>query len=51
MRLALERLIFAPAPKTSSSMASTSRSYSPRTQAEMTRVSSAFVLLTPVPNS
>jgi len=51
MRLAVERLIFASSPKTSLSKASTSRSDSPRTQAEMTRVSSALVLLTPTPNS
>jgi hypothetical protein len=38
-------------PKTSTSIASTSRSDSPRTQQEITSVSSAFVRLTLWPNS
>jgi len=41
----------ASSPSASFSAASTSRSDSPRTQAEMTRASSAFVRVTPRPNS
>ena len=51
IRLTVERLIVASWPKTSTSIASTSRSDSPRTQQEMTSVSSALVRLTPAPNS
>jgi hypothetical protein len=51
IRLTVERLIVACSPKTSASIASTSRSDRPRTQQEMTRVSSALVRLTPCPNS
>jgi len=51
IRLAVVRLIVASWPKTSTSIASTSRSDSPRTQQEITRVSSALVLVTPWPNS
>jgi hypothetical protein len=50
IRLTVERLIVAWSPKTSASIASTSRSDSPRTQQEITRVSSALVRLTPCPN-
>jgi hypothetical protein len=51
IRLAVVRLIVASSPKTSTSIASTSRSDSPRTQQEMTSVSSAFVLVTLWPKS
>jgi hypothetical protein len=51
IRLTVVRLIVASWPKTSTSIASTSRSDRPRTQQEMTSVSSALVLVTPCPKS
>jgi hypothetical protein len=51
IRLTVVLLIVASSPKTSASIASTSRSDRPRTQQEMTSVSSALVRLTPCPNS
>jgi hypothetical protein len=50
IRLQVERLMVACSPKTSASIASTSRSDRPRTQQEITSVSSALVRVTPWPN-
>jgi hypothetical protein len=51
IRLAVVRLIVASWPKTSTSIAATSRSDSPRTQPEMTSLSSALVRLMLAPTS